>query len=445
MRQLLDDLDRRGELDRVARTVSPRFELAAVARAAQRASERASLFERVTGSALRTASNIYGSHARLCRLIGSADQQFCAPWLALTDKPAALSYPASVPSAAPEPHVESGLAALPQIVYHARDGGPYITSAIYLAREPDSGVPNLSFHRSMVINDTELRVRLGSTHDLTRYQAKAESRGQPLEALLIGVAPEIFLSACASLPYEVSELEVAARIRGAPIAMRPCSTIDLMVPDDTEIVVEGRFLPGVRRPEGPFGEFMGLYVEVGDNHVFEVTRVTHRPDAIFHALICGSTEDLRPLEVATAARIYKHLTNVVPGVLDVCCRPNAMITIIKIRKQYEGHGRHALLAAMGANLDFSKVSFVVDEDVDIYDLDDVMWAYLVRGRADTRAMILNDVPGFYRDPHKDHWGRLAIDATMPWGREREFARKSIPGENDIRLADYLAKPGTDVY
>ena len=88
-------------------------------------------------------------------------------------------------------------------------------------------------------------------------------------------------------------------------------------------------------------------------------------------------------------------------------------------------------------MDYNKVCIAVDADVDIYNLDDVMWAYLTRGRADTRAFIINDVPGFYRDDHKDHWGRLAIDATMPWGREAEFERKQIPGENTIRLADYM--------
>jgi 4-hydroxybenzoate decarboxylase len=209
------------------------------------------------------------------------------------------------------------------------------------------------------------------------------------------------------------------------------------VPASTGIVIEGRILPNVRRPEGPFGEFMGYYVEVGDNHVFEVTHVSWRQDAVFHGLICGSHEDLRPLEAATAARIYQAIRAQVPGVLDVSCQPTVMNTIIQIRKQYEGHAQHALLAAMGAHLDYNKLCVVVDDDVDPYNMDEVIWAFLTRGRADTRTMVLNDVPGFYRDPHKDHWGRLALDATKPWGREAEFQRKRIPGEENIVLADYL--------
>jgi len=226
-------------------------------------------------------------------------------------------------------------------------------------------------------------------------------------------------------------------ISGGLVVMRRCETIDLDVPLATDIVVEGRFLPGVRRPEGPFGEFMGAYVGVGDNHVFEVTHISVRRGAVMHGLLCGSPEDLRPLEAVTAARIYRHVSAEVPGVIDICCKPNGMITIIKLRQQYEGHARPALLVAMGSYLDYNKVCIAVDQDVDIYDLNDVMWAHLTRGRADTRAITPNDVAGFHRDPHKDHWGRLAIDATKPWGREAEFDRKRVPGENGIDLASYL--------
>ena len=442
MRRFIDDLARRGELATVRRPVAPRHQLAAVTKAVQKAGEQAVLFETVEGTDLPVVSNLYGSHERLCRLIGAGDKTFCQRWIELTEACIA-GRDADVLEPAPggvDTEFRSGkLSDLPAITYHARDAGPYFTSAIFLAREPDSGVPNLSFHRSMYVSDQELRVRLGSTHDLARYQAKAEARGDALEAaLLLSCPPEIFLAACASLPYEASELVMAAQISGAKVPMRRCKTIGLDVPASVDIVVEGRFLANVKRPEGPFGEFMGNYVEVGDNHVFEVTHVSYRPDAVFHGLVCGSPEDLRPLEAVTAARVYRHVAAQVPGVIDVCCRPNVMISIIKIRKTYEGQGKHAILAALGSYLDYNKVVIVVDEDVDIYNLDDVMWAYMTRGRADTRAMILNDIPGFYRDPHKDHWGRLCIDATMPFGREAEFARKTIPGEDAIDLREWLA-------
>ncbi len=437
VRDFIQRIRHHGQLAVVERSVDPKFELAAVTKAVQKAGEKAVLFEQVAGSDMTVVSNLYGSHARLCEIIGGTRNTFCQRWWSLMDSPLPFAS-ASVNVSFPQDRISGRLSDLPAITYHGEDGGSYITSAIFLAREPETGVPNLSFHRSMFIDDGELRIRLGTRHDLTRYQAKAEARNEPLEAaLLIGTPPEVFLGACASPPYDVSELDMAAKIAGQPLPMMPCRSIALDVPAATEIVVEGRILPNVRRPEGPFGEFMGYYVPVSDNHVFEVLDVHWRLEPLYHALLCGSPEDLRPLEAVTAARIYKHVSNLVPGVLDVSCRPNVMITIIRLRKQYEGHGRHALLSAVGAHLDYNKVCIVVDEDVDIYNLDEVMWAFMTRGRADTRATIIPDVPGFYRDLHKDHWGRLLLDATSPWGRESEFVRKRVPGEESIRLEDYL--------
>ena len=110
---------------------------------------------------------------------------------------------------------------------------------------------------------------------------------------------------------------------------------------------------------------------------------------------------------------------------------------IKIRQQYEGHARQVLLAAFAADLDYNKACFVVDEDVDISDMNEVIWAFVTRGRVDKRVMVIDDVPGFYRDEHKDHWGRIGIDATMPFERQAEFERKTIPGDGEIKLDDYF--------
>ncbi len=140
----------------------------------------------------------------------------------------------------------------------------------------------------MMVNNDELRVRLAPPHDLAKYQAKAEARDEPLEvAILLGPPPEVFLAACASIPYDADEMAIAAQVRGGPIKLRPCKTIDLLVPAETEIVIEGRILPHVRKPEAPFGEFLGYYVEEIQSHVFEVLNVSWRPGAVFHALLCG--------------------------------------------------------------------------------------------------------------------------------------------------------------
>lgn len=125
--------------------------------------------------------------------------------------------------------------------------------------------------------------------------------------------------------------------------------------------------------------------------------------------------------------------------IDVAVHSTLLCTVVSIRQEYAGHARHVAMAAIGSQLDYNKAVIVVDEDVDIHDLHDVWWAFLTRGRVDTRTTVIADVPGFYRDPHRDHWGKLIIDATKPLGREAEFERRRIPGEDAIRLEDYFAR------
>jgi len=437
VRDYFEKLRRAGQVREISREVSGRHELAAVTQASQRESEAPLLFHKVAGSRFPVMTNVFGSRARLMDMIGATGGSFCRRWTEVMGKVA----PTPLVTAAPSDLEQIRLTELPQITYFERDGGPYLTAGVFLARDPDSGVPNLSFHRSQIISDSELRVRLGRSHHLTQYQAKAESRGEALEAaILLGPPVSLVLAAAAPLAYHENEMEVAGKIAGGPLALRRCRTVDLEVPVETEIVIEGRILPDLRRPEGPFGEFMGYYVPVGDNHVFEVSAVTARPGALFHALTCGSPEDLRLLEVSVATRTFQALLAAnLEGIIDVACVPFAMSTVVKIEQRYEGHARQVLLTAIGANHDWNKTVVVVDDDVDINDFDDVWWAYLTRGRADTRAMVMPDVPGFYRDPQRDYWGRLGIDATAPFGRRQDFVRKRIPGADAVDLRRYLAR------
>jgi len=438
MRDYIEQLAARKEMNIVEREVDPRFELAAVIGRSQQESDYPVLFRKVKGTHLPVISNIYGSHRRLCEIIGTSKGDFCRHWQSVIDSqlPSAAEYTEEISDNGPM--VEGKLSDLPHITYCEKDAGPYITAGIFLAKEPDSGVPNLSFCRSMMVNDKELRVRLAGPHDITQYQKKAEARDEALEvAILLGPPPEVFMAACASVPIEADELAIAAQLAGGKLKMRSCKTIDLMVPAETEIVIEGRILPNRREPEGPFGEFLGYYVKEGPNHVFEILNVSWREGATFHGLLCGFPEDLRALEVSFATRTYKHLVSDLPGILDVSCNPSPVHSIVKINKQYEGHGKQVILKTFGSHLQFNKICIVVDEDVDIHNFDDVWWAVITRCRVDKHVMIIPEVPGFFRDEEKVHWGRLGIDATKPFGKEDKFERKRVPGLEDIDLSKYF--------
>lgn len=440
LRDYINLLKERGELRVVSREIDPGSELAAVIWHSQQESDAPILFERVKGSSLSVISNVYGSHRRLCDLVGTVPGDFCRRWQELVDRPVADADIYRPAAAGAFPYQRGKLRDLPQIQYCEKDAGPYLTAGVFLAREPDTGVPNLSFSRSMMVSDQELRVRLAPPHDLTKYQAKAESRNQALNvAILLGPPPEVFLAACASVPYEADEMAVAAAIRGEPMPMRSCEEIDLQVPAETEVVIEGRIIPNERRPEGPFGEFLGYYVKQGLNHVFEILNVTWRRDAMFHALVCGYPEDLRALEIAFASRVYRKLTSSLPGILDVSCNPSPMHTIVRIAQQFEGHAKQVLLAAFASHLQYNKICIVVDEDVNIHDFNDVWWAVITRCRVDRDVMIIPEVPGFHRDPGGMFKGRLGIDATRPFGADAEYERKRVQGADRINIRDWLPR------
>ena len=437
MRHHLERLRQRGELLVTDRPVSARHELAAITEKVQRTSNRPILFTNVSGTELPVLTNTYGSRERLAEILGIGPRDFCRKWNELANL-GALDGPPKRSVPMPNDLSDAKVSDLPLLTYSERDGGPYFTSALFLAEEPETGVPNLSFHRSMFVSDEELRCRLAPTHHLTMYHEKAEQMGRHLEAaMLIGPQPEVFLAAAAPVPYETDELEVAANLAGAPIEMRPCKHIDLMVPASTEIVIEGRFLPNERRPEGPFGEFMGYYVPVGDNAVFEVLGVSVREDAVFHSINCGSAEEVLTLELSIAANTYSRISAVLPGILDVACLPFVLQTVVQIDQQFEGHARQVILSVFGNSPVWAKYCIVVDGDVDLYDLNDVNWAVMTRARPDRDVIIVPETPSFYRDAHHDHWGRMGIDATAPFARREQFLRKVVPGVDEVDLDAYF--------
>ncbi len=440
MRAWVDRLARSGRLLTVEREVDPLFELAAVTKRAQEAGNRPLLFENVRGTKLRVATNMFADAQALRSVIDNSGEPFTAAYAKVLDAAEARVEPATIQVRAPGDLQSGPLTDLPLITYHERDAGPYFTAAIVLACDPDSGVPNLSFHRAMVVGPEELRLRLGDSHDLTDYQRRAEQAGQALPiALLIGVPPPVFFAAGTHLPAGINEYALAAELARAPVEVYPGSHSRLPIPVATEIVIEGRILPHERRPEGPFGEVLGYYVPQGLNHVMEIQSVNWRRDALFHSLLCGSREDLALLEAVNAARVYRDLARRLPGIIDVSCAPAFMNTTVQIRPQYEGHAREVMEVVFDSHADYNQLCCVVEEDVDLHDMNAVIHAFITRGRVDARTLVVTGRAGFYRDTQDDFVGRVGLDATRPFGREDEFVSKEVPGLDATRLEDYLTR------
>ena len=441
MRSTISKLLSENKVRIVEREVDPKFELAAVVATSQKESDAPILFNNIKGSDFPVICNLYGSNDRLREMIAVKEGGFCQNW-ARTIKDAMYLDESYINVPEPEQRQNGSLNDLPWITWREKDTGPYITSGVVMVKDPETGIANLSFSRGQIISGDEVRCCFDAVQDLAKYQAKAEAKNEALEiAWLIGAPPSVFLSACTTIGIDEDELKIAAQVSGGTIDMRECEEIDLLVPLETEIVVEARIRPHERRSEAPFGEFMGFYCEENQGYVADIVNVSWRENAYYHGLLCGSREDLTAVHACYATRAYQELTDSIPGVIDVSCNTTLHCTVVKINKQFEGHAQQVFLKVFATNPHYNYACMVVDEDVDIYDLNDVWWAYLNRGGIQERTMILSDIPaGYdYSQPTLQN-GRIGIDATAPYGQLHKFERCNTPGESTIKMDEYLAKP-----
>ena len=223
-----------------------------------------------------------------------------------------------------------------------------------------------------------------------------------------------------------------------------CLTSDIRVPAEAEIVIEGRFLPKVREPEGPFGEFPQYYGERAPREVMEIVAVTHRKDAIFHTVVGGGLEHQLLGAIPKEATLLTHLKRNFPNVLDVHLSPGGVMRFhlyVKIKKNQEGQGKNVILGAFAGSFDLKHV-IVVDDDVDIHNPMEVEWAVATRFQADRDLVIVPESQGSKLDPsNRDGVGaKMGIDATKPLAAEEmTFKRIRVPGEEAIDVDEVLRR------
>ena len=344
------------------------------------------------------------------------------------------------------------LRALPIPQHSHGDGGRYLGSGITITKDPETGVRNEAIIRMMLTDDpNKATFWMAARHNYAHYM-KYAAKDEPMPmAFAIGLHPVYEIMSNWSGKHEdFDELEYGAGILGEDIEMVRCETIDLEVPAHAEIVIEGLVHPRDRAPEGPFGEFttFGAGAE-GPAPVYRITGITHRRDPIFRHIQATWFTDHQPLiTLPMEATYYNRLrdTHGNTNVLDVFVPPWAsqFVMIVQMEAQWDGQARDTLISALsGPNLHV-KVAIAVDEDVDIYDAQDVLWAIACRCNPETMAHV---IPGARLHPldisipevRKDYTvmrvgGKLAIDATKPatWrGEEREkFARVRPMGKDD---------------
>jgi UbiD family decarboxylase len=440
MREFLELLEDEGELVRVDREVDPVFELAAVLEKIQETVNKAVIFEKVKGTNVPVVSNLLGTRSRVALSLNCDVNDILEQWMKRQLDP----HPPEVVNDGPcREVIEFGhdldLRRLPIITHQEKDAGPYITAGVVFAEDPELGT-NASFNRMQLVDRDKLRIRMVPGFHLNEFYGRVEKADRPLDvAVCIGNHPHVMWAGVGKLPLGGDHLGLAGGLRGEPMEVVKCETSDVHVPIETEIVIEGRILPHLREIEGPFGDYQRYYTSKVESCVVKVDAITHREEPIYQTILAGSVEDrsLFPGYPASA-EIYQAVKTVAPGVIDVACWPYVFTAVVKMRKENETESQQALLAGLGANVRLIKILILVDEDVDIYDMEEVMWAVSTRCRPE-KILIIPGIPAHPRDPHRLHYGKVGIDATKPTEALEELSKTKVVGKEKIDLDSYLKK------
>ena len=331
---------------------------------------------------------------------------------------------------------------LPINKFQEKDSSNFITAGVLVVKDPDTGKYFTSIRRLQVNGGNKLSALIASPK-LTNDFLNLEKLNKPLEvAIVFGYdAPFLMASQISSATYGVDKYQIDSRLRGEPLELVKCETVDILVPANAEIVLEGRIVPGKREIEGPFGELMGYYGHVAPHPIIEVDAVMHRNNPIYQTAFPCREEHLSN-GLIREVELYYHIKNQL-DVVDVYVtegggyRFNAFISI---RKHRQGDAKTAILAALGLNKDLKQV-VIVDEDVNIFDLQDIEWAITTRSHASLDYVIVEGALGSSLEPSHDLRGitdKVGIDATKPLGdKDQKFHRAIIPGYDKIEIKRYF--------
>jgi len=449
----LRQLEARGELVRVSRELDPSLEITAIADRLVKRGGPALLVERPKGAAFPLVIGLYGTLARTECALGAPLAELTErirSWVKL-EPPTTLAgklmqlpklaeaagwLPKTVTSAPcqqvrmPAPD----LGALPVMTCWPEDGGPFFTLPMVFTRDPETGRRNCGMYRMQVFDARTTGMHWQMHKTGARHYAAHERLGTRMPvSVAVGGDPAITYASTAPLPDGVDEMIFAGFLRRKPVEMVKCLTNDLEVPADADFVIEGYVDPGERRREGPFGDHTGYYSLADDYPVFHVTAMTHRTDAIYPSTIVGRP----PMEdgylgKATERLFLPLVQMMLPEIVDLNLPIAGVfhnLAIVAIKKQFPGHARKVMHAIWGlGQLSNTKVVIVVDEEVNVQDLDEVIWRVgnHIDPERDTQ-FTLGPVDVLDHASRLPAYGsKMGIDATKKWPGEG-FARE-WPGE-----------------
>lgn len=476
LRDFIAQLEKQGELKRIKREVDPVLEMTAICDRMLREGGPALLFENPKGSNIAVLGNLFGTPRRVAMGMGATDVselRGIGELLAYLKEPEpprgmkdameklpvfkqVLNMAPKMVSSPPCQEVirvgdEVDLADYPIQTCWPEDAAPLITWPLVITRGPNKERQNLGIYRQQVIGKNKVIMRWlahrGGALDFREWQEANPGKPFPV-AVALGADPATILAAVTPVPDTLSEYAFAGLLRGSKTEVAQCLTHDLQVPASAEIVLEGFIYPGETAPEGPYGDHTGYYNEVDEFPVFTIERITQRQVPIYHSTHTGRPPDEPAiLGVALNEVFVPILQKQFPEIVDFYLPPEGCsyrMAVISMKKQYAGHAKRVMLGTWSYLRQFMYTKFVivVDEDVNVRDWQDVIWAITTRMDPARDLSILENTPIDYLDfasPVSGLGSKVGFDATNKWPGEtqREWGRPIVMDKEVLQKVDAM--------
>ena len=473
LREFIAFLEQRGELVRISQEVDPNLEMTEISDRTLRAKGPALLFENPKGYDTPVLCNLFGTPERVAmgmgqesvsalRDVGTLLAFLKEPeppkglrdlWEKRHDFKQVLNMPVKQIKSAPCQEIvlegeQVDLDQLPIQTCWPGDVGPLVTWALAITRGPEKERQNLGIYRMQKIAKNKLIMRWlshrGGALDYRDFQKKYPGKPYPV-AIALGADPATTLGAVTPVPDTLSEYAFAGLLRGEKTQVTKCIGSDLQVPASAEYVLEGFLHPGEEAEEGPFGDHTGYYNEVETFPVFTIDRITHRKDPIYHSTYTGRPPDEPAiLGVALNEVFVPILQKQFPEIVDFYLPPEGCsyrMAVVSMKKQYPGHAKRVMLGVWSFLRKFMYTKFVIvtDDDVDVRNWEDVIWAMTTRMDPTRDTVLVDNTPIDYLDfasPVSGLGSKMGLDATnkMPGETNREWGE---PIEMDKSVKDRI--------
>ncbi|MGE5216943.1 MAG: menaquinone biosynthesis decarboxylase [Chloroflexota bacterium] len=469
LQQFVQVLSQQGELKRISYPVKAELEITEIADRVMKSGGPALLFENVIGKQIPVLINVFGSSRRMALALGVGDVEEIASEIAqliqtkppksfkdklhlLGDLIKLAGIPPKIEKNGPCQEVierEPNLSTLPVLTCWPGDAGPFITLPMVFSKDPTKGTRNVGLYRMQIFDRQTAGMhwhphKVGARH----YRQQKETTGKLELAVCLGGDPALIYAATAPLPDQIDEILFAGFLRKKAISLVKGKSVDVEVPADAEIVIEGYVDPAEPlRREGPFGDHTGFYSLADDYPAFHVTCITHRKNPIYPTTIVGRP----PMEDAylgkATERLFLPLLRVtLPEIVDMNLPVHGVfhnLAIVAIKKEYPAHARKVMHALWGlGQMMFTKTLLVVDHDVNVHDLSEVAW--IVGNHIDPkRDAVFVEGPVDVLDhaaPALGFGSKFGLDATRKWpgeGFEREWPDAIVMDDKTKRYVDSI--------